>query len=143
VQLTDPFLGIVGEEFERMSSALSVGKRLKNNKKIRTLLGRGPRGVCPAEDVEGGVDALTAGLLDLLYQIRGQHSGMVGGEVPFLKRVPDQIVPIVDGAAGGNPGGASSSRDVEEKKDDDLHPQYGGVEGLVVADNNEGFDGAL
>lgn len=142
VQLTDPFLGIVGEEFERMSSALSVGKRLKNNKKIRTLLGRGPRGVCPAEDVEGGVDALTAGLLDLLYQIRGQHSGMVGGEVPFLKRVPDQIVPIVDGA-GGNPGGASSSGDVEEKKDDDLHPQYGGVEGLVVADNNEGFDGAL
>ena len=135
MQLTDPFLGIVGEEFERMSSALSVGKRLKNNKKIRTLLGRGPRGVCPAEDVEGGVDALTAGLLDLLYQIRGQHSGMVGGEVPFLKRVPDQIVPIVDGAA--------SSGDVEEKKDDDLHPQYGGVEGLVVADNNEGFDGAL
>mmetsp|Transcript_29100 Transcript_29100/g.66257 ORF Transcript_29100/g.66257 Transcript_29100/m.66257 type:complete len:826 (+) Transcript_29100:147-2624(+) len=143
VQLTDPFLGIVGEEFERMSSALSVGKRLKNSKKIRTLLGRGPRGVCPAEDVEGGVDALTAGLLDLLYQIRGQHSGMVGGEVPFLKRVPDQV-PIVLGADGGNPGGAPpSSGVVEEKKDDDLHHQYGGVDGLVVADNNEGFDGAL
>lgn len=66
VTFNSEFFGYITEEYNRMSSKLTVGRRVKNSKRIKTLLGKGPSGIYPLEDVN---EDMSGGILDLFHQI--------------------------------------------------------------------------
>jgi len=66
VTFNSEFFGYITEEYNRMSSKLTVGRRVKNSKRIKTLLGKGPSGIYPLEDVN---EDMGGGILDLFHQI--------------------------------------------------------------------------
>ncbi|KAL3766213.1 hypothetical protein ACHAW5_002559 [Stephanodiscus triporus] len=51
VTFSPEFFGYITEEYNRMNSKLSIARRVRNNKRMKTLLGKGPGGVYPPEDV--------------------------------------------------------------------------------------------
>lgn len=66
VTFNSEFFGYITEEYNRMSSKLTVGRRVKNSKRIKSLLGKGPGGIYPLEDVN---EDMSGGILDLFHQI--------------------------------------------------------------------------
>jgi len=94
VTFSPEFFGYITEEYNRMSSKLSVGRRVKNNKRIKTLLGKGPGGVNPPEDVPGGAEDIHGGILDLFHQIsimyKASNKGKSGSETFLLPTIEEE-----------------------------------------------------
>jgi len=92
VTFTPEFFRYITEEYNRMSEDLTVGRRLKNNKRIKTLLGKGPGGVYPPEDVVGGGEDIHGGILDLFHQISTIYHKSAGGNSSFiLPKIPEEV----------------------------------------------------
>jgi hypothetical protein len=131
VSFSPEFFGYVTEEYQRLSSKMSVGRRVKNNKRIKTLLGKGPGGVFPPEDVQGGTADLHAGILDLFHQISIMYKRDSGNESFLLPRIEEE-----EGTGEG---------DVKAK--DKAASAVGGIapahELIIAQDNAESYDGAL
>ena len=126
IDFSSDFFSYVTAEFKLMSEELSVGRRLKNKKRIKTLLGTGPRGVHPPEDVQGGIDDLHGGILDLFHQIMCLNKQSGGGEsflLPEIKALEEN----------GNKKGSKP----------EVVPPEPAQELLIPQDNGESYDGAL
>ena len=133
VTFSPEFFRYITEEYHRMSSKLSIGRRVKNNKRIRTLLGKGPRGVYPPEDVVGGASDIQGGILDLFHQIsimhRANNKGAGGNESIFLPKIEKRVE---------TPTFADT---VDEEMDEQPVPASPDL--IIPADNTESYDGAL
>jgi hypothetical protein len=90
VNFVPQFFTYIQQECNRMSSKLG-------GKKIKTLLGNGPGGVYPPEDVQDGAEDIRDGILDVLHMISILHKKDAKGG--FLLPKPDdeepEIVPAV------------------------------------------------
>ena len=136
VTFSSEFFGYVTDEYNRMSSKLSIGRRVKNNKKIKTLLGRGPGGVYHPEDVAGGAVDIEGGILDLFHQValmyKASHRGDGNNESFLLPKIKEEV---------------KTPSDVAEKKDslamtvEDAAPAS--PELIIPQDIGESYDGAL
>jgi ubiquitin C-terminal hydrolase len=103
VTFNPDFFGYITEECNRMTSKIS-GKG--KNKKIKNLLGKGPGGVYPPDDVQGGATDIREGILDLFHQFAAAykaHNRQLGkgeGDDNFLlpktiqAKVSKDVVPI-------------------------------------------------
>eukprot|EP00578_Thalassiosira_sp_NH16_P031936 CAMPEP_0181077706 /NCGR_PEP_ID=MMETSP1071-20121207/1096_1 /TAXON_ID=35127 /ORGANISM="Thalassiosira sp., Strain NH16" /LENGTH=902 /DNA_ID=CAMNT_0023158973 /DNA_START=146 /DNA_END=2854 /DNA_ORIENTATION=- len=162
VSFSPEFLAFLAREYERMRSEQlgSVGGRVKNNKRIGTLLGRGPGGVHPEGDCEGGAADIRGGILDLFHQIgimyKKQHKGeenggnfllpeMIhegtgngGGEGGVSREIEGGVVASA-GSAAAEVGGTPSKGQVAAQPE--VVPAS--PELIVAADNGESYDGAL
>lgn len=140
VAFSPEFFGYVTEEYERMSAGLSVGRRVKNNKRIKTLLGKGPGGVYPPEDVTGGAADVRGGILDLFHQISIMYKQTSGNESFLLPKIEEE-------------GGGQNDPVAEDKASIStvegtaaiatLNPEVATTHELIIADNTESYDGAL
>ena len=142
VTFSPEFFRFITEEYHRMSSKLSIGRRVKNNKRIRTLLGKGPRGVYPPEDVVGGAIDIQGGILDLFHQIsimyKANNKGAGGNESIFL--------PKIEKRAESTPMFADTlEEEVEEQQPQSVLPATvpASPELIIPSDNIESYDGAL
>eukprot|EP00574_Skeletonema_japonicum_P001694 CAMPEP_0201740652 /NCGR_PEP_ID=MMETSP0593-20130828/46414_1 /ASSEMBLY_ACC=CAM_ASM_000672 /TAXON_ID=267983 /ORGANISM="Skeletonema japonicum, Strain CCMP2506" /LENGTH=824 /DNA_ID=CAMNT_0048234973 /DNA_START=190 /DNA_END=2664 /DNA_ORIENTATION=+ len=120
VTFNSEFFGYITEEYNRMSSKLTVGRRVKNSKRIKSLLGKGPSGIYPLEDVN---EDMSGGILDLFHQI----SSLYRQEHPDS---PSFIIPkTVEVEASAEEVGATTlTIDNDE---------------LIIPDATESYDGAL
>lgn len=94
VTFSPEFFAYITEEYNRMSESKNtggIGRRVKNNKRAKrtkSLLGKGPGGVHPPEDVVGGADDIQGGILDLFHQVsimyKQQQTQNGGGNGSFL-----------------------------------------------------------
>lgn len=121
VTFNSEFFGYITEEYNRMSSKLTIGRRVKNSKRIKTLLGKGPGGVYPSEDIN---EDMTGGILDLFHQI----SSLYRQENPDC---PSFIIP--------------KTVEVEALAEevDDVPSLTIDNDELIIADASESYDGAL
>ena len=120
VTFNSEFFGYITEEYNRMSSKLTVGRRVKNSKRIKSLLGKGPGGIYPVEDVN---EDLSGGILDLFHQI----STLYKQEHPDA---PSFIIPetVEVEAAAEEADAPTLTIDTDE---------------LIIPDATESYDGAL
>jgi ubiquitin C-terminal hydrolase len=132
VTFSPEFFRFITEEYHRMSSKLSIGRRVKNNKRIRTLLGKGPRGVYPPEDVVGGAIDIQGGILDLFHQVsimyKANNKGAGGSESIFLPK--KDTTPMF-------------TESFEEEVEEHQHTVPSSPELIIPSDNTETYDGAL
>lgn len=130
VTFSPEFFRFITEEYHRMSSKLSIGRRVKNNKRIRTLLGQGPRGVYPPEDVVGGAIDVQGGILDLFHQVsimyKTNNKGACGNESIFRPMIEKR---------------AESTPMLEEEEQQQAVPAS--PELIIPSDTIETYDGAL
>ncbi|KAL3785780.1 hypothetical protein HJC23_007336, partial [Cyclotella cryptica] len=94
VNFCPAFFTYITQEYHRMSSKLGA-------KKIKTLLGRGPSGVYPPQDVKEGAQDIRDGILDLFHMISivyksNAPKGKDGGSGMFLLPPPEVPPPTVD-----------------------------------------------
>lgn len=89
VTFSPEFFGYITEEYNRMSSNLGIGGRVKKNKRIKTLLGKGPGGVFPPQDVQGGAENMHGGILDLFHQVSIMHKKSTGNESFLLPKIDE------------------------------------------------------
>lgn len=132
VTFSPEFFRFITEEYHRMSSKLSIGRRVKNNKRIRTLLGQGPRGVYPPEDVVGGAIDVQGGILDLFHQVsimyKTNNKGAGGTESIFLPKIEKR---------------AETTPMLEEEAEEQHQTLPASPELIIPSDNIETYDGAL
>lgn len=121
VTFNSEFFGYVTEEYNRMSSKLTVGRRVKNSKRIKTLLGKGPGGVYPLEDVN---EDMSGGILDLFHQI----SSLYRQEHPDS---PSFIIP------------KTVEVEATAEEVDDVPTVTIDNDELIIPDATESYDGAL
>jgi len=144
VTFSPEFFSYITEEYNRMNSKLSIARRVRNNKRMKTLLGRGPGGVYPPEDVLGGAVDIQGGILDLFHQIsimyKNTNKGSGGGMESFL-------LPKIDSGTA-----TPTSADVAVKEDNKSASKVTTVttefvpaspELIIPQDNVENYDGAL
>lgn len=121
VTFNSEFFGYITEEYNRMSSKLSVGRRVKNSKRIKSLLGKGPGGVYPLEDVN---EDMNGGILDLFHQIsslyRQEHPDSPSFIIPKTVKVEATAVEV-----------------------DDVPTLTIDNDELIIPDATESYDGAL
>lgn len=87
VTFSPEYFSYITEEYHRMNSKLSIARRNRNNKRFKTLLGKGPGGVYPPEDVTDGAVDIQGGILDLFHQISIMYKNSTkrsGGNESFL-----------------------------------------------------------
>lgn len=143
VTFSPEFFHFITEEYHRMSSKLSIGRRVKNNKRIRTLLGKGPRGVYPPEDVVGGAIDIQGGILDLFHQIsimyKANNKGAGGNESIFLPKIEKRAETTTPMFAD------TLEEEVEEQQPQTVLPATvpASPELIIPSDNTESYDGAL
>ena len=130
ITFSPEFFGYITDEYNRMSSNLSIGRRVKNNKRIKTLLGKGPGGVYPPEDVVGGAVDIEQGILDLFHQIsyaynKTSGAGGDGFILPREREIEEETV----------------ESDVE--KIESVAPTTSSSELIVSETYDEPYDGAL
>merc|ERR1719253_111364 len=124
---------------------MSIGRRVKSKKRIRILLGKGPAGVYPPDDVRGGI-------LDLFHQIsimckKANHKGSCG------EPLSDSlfVLPKVGEEAGA---GAVEKKDLAASASnmvtstavlppEDMSTLSMDNELFIPTDNSESYDGAL
>ena len=138
VNFSPEFFTYITEEYNRMSSKLSIGRRVKNNKRIKTLLGKGPGGVCPTEDVQGGAEDITGGILDLFHQIACAYKKNGGGEnflLPKMSEMEDEIAVKEEKMEMKDTSVAATPEVVP--------PCTLDTELIIPADNADCYDGAL
>ncbi|KAL3823735.1 hypothetical protein ACHAXA_004828 [Cyclostephanos tholiformis] len=143
VTFSPEFFGYITEEYHRMNSKLSIARRVRNNKRIKTLLGKGPGGVYPPEDVIGGAVDIKGGILDLFHQISIMYKNTNKGS-----GIESFLLPKIDSGAG-----TPTSADIAVKEEDDkLTSKDPAVttefvpsspELTIAQDNVENYDGAL
>ena len=137
VTFSPEFFRFITEEYHRMSSKLSIGRRVKNNKRIRTLLGKGPRGVYPPEDVVGGAIDVQGGILDLFHQVsimyKASNKG-AGGENESI------FLPKLEKRAETTPRFADT---FEEEVEEQQQTVPASPELMIPSDITETYDGAL
>jgi len=121
VTFNSEFFGYITEEYNRMSSKLTVGRRVKNSKRIKTLLGKGPGGVYPQEDVN---EDMSGGILDLFHQI----SSLYRQEHPDS---PSFIIP------------KTVEVEATAEEVDDVPTLTIDNDELIIPDATESYDGAL
>jgi hypothetical protein len=130
VTFSPEFFRFITEEYHRMSSKLSIGRRVKNNKRIRTLLGKGPRGVYPPEDVLGSAIDIQGGILDLFHQVsimyKANNKSAGGSESFFLPK--KETTPVFA---------------TFEEEEEQQHTIQSSLELIIPSDNTETYDGAL
>jgi len=139
VTFSPEFFGYITEEYNRMSSKMSIGRRVKNNKRIKTLLGKGPGGVYPPEDVVGGAADIQGGIYDLFHQIsiiyKANNKGTSVNGHFLLPKIEEEV-------AAETP----TEEKVSSKNTDTAAPEVVpamDTELLIPADNTESYDGAL
>jgi len=147
VTFSPEFFGYITEEYNRMSSKLSIGGRVKNNKRIKTLLGKGPGGVYPPEDVRGGAEDLHGGILDLFHQIaimyKKNNKGS-GSESFLLPKILDEIATEGGVATEKKVAAATVEEPVAPSTPAEVVPALTIDNELIIpADNTESYDGAL
>mmetsp|Transcript_57434 Transcript_57434/g.121874 ORF Transcript_57434/g.121874 Transcript_57434/m.121874 type:complete len:858 (+) Transcript_57434:159-2732(+) len=136
VAFSPEFFGFITEEYNRMSSMTSIGRRVKNNKRHKTLLGKGPGGVYPPEDVRGGAKDMHEGILDLFHQVSIMYKKGSGTEsflVPKTEKEADR-----DSSNAGAPATAEAAPAPEVMPALTLDKEL-----IIPADNTESYDGAL
>ena len=144
VTFSPEFFSYITEEYNRMNSKLSIARRVRNNKRMKTLLGRGPGGVYPPEDVIGGAVDIQGGILDLFHQVsimfKNTNKGSGGGMESFL-------LPKIDSGMA-----TPTSADVAAKEGEKPASKVTSVttefvpaspELIIPQDNVESYDGAL
>ena len=130
VTFNPEFFRYITEEYNRMSSKLGGGKG-KNNKKIKSLLGNGPSGVYPPEDVQGGAQDIREGILDLFHQISIMYKSTVNRKdtkSSGLFLVPKKIEEFI----------AKDEPPVQT-----VLPTLTVDDELIIPDPTESYDGAL
>lgn len=133
ITFSPEFFGYITDEFNRMSSNLSIGRRVKNNKRIKTLLGKGPGGVYPPEDVVGGAVDIEQGILDLFHQISyayNKTSG-AGGFILPGEEIEEETVE------------SDTDRKSDVEKIESVTPTTSSSELIVSETYDEPYDGAL
>jgi len=144
VTFSPEFFAYITEEYHRMSSKMSIGRRVKNNKRIKTLLGKGPGGVHPPEDVSGGAADIEGGILDLFHQVSIMYKAnnkSAGGNssgsflLPKIEEAAEAPeTPTKEKASSEDATVVSVAPEVVPAIDTEL---------LIPADNTESYDGAL
>ena len=107
---------------------------MKNNKRIKTLLGKGPGGVYPPEDVVGGAVDIEQGILDLFHQISyayNKTSG-AGGFILPREEIEEETVEESD-----------TDRKSDVEKIESVTPTTSSSELIVSETYDEPYDGAL
>jgi len=142
VTFSPEFFSYITEEYNRMSSKLSIGRRLKNNKRIKTLLGKGPGGVYPPEDVQGGAEDMHGGILDLFHQASIMHKKCTANESFLLPTVQEEGL---DDAVDTK---VSATADAAASLAATIVPEVVPAltidnELIIPTDNTESYDGAL
>ncbi|KAL7535470.1 hypothetical protein ACHAXR_010764 [Thalassiosira sp. AJA248-18] len=154
VTFSPEFFGYITEEYNRMSSKLSIGRRVKNNKRIKTLLGKGPGGVHPPEDVQGGAEDIQGGILDLFHQIsllykqKGAGGGGGGGGNENKGFLLPKIEEVEEDAAVTTVKEEKMAKDTTAGATTPVVPEVVPPctidnELIIPADNTESYDGAL
>jgi hypothetical protein len=121
VTFNSEFFGYITEEYNRMSSKLSIGRRVKNSKRIKTLLGKGPGGIYPSEDVN---EDMSGGILDLFHQISSLYRQAHPDSSSFIIPKAVEVEAIAD--------------DVEDVPSLTIDNDE-----LIIPDATESYDGAL
>ena len=132
VTFSPEYFSYITEEYHRMNSKLSIARRNRNNKRFKTLLGKGPGGVYPPEDVTDGAVDIQGGILDLFHQISIMYKNSTkgsGGNESFLL-LPSKIV-----------SGGEAKMPLEVKVEEDK--KRASPELIIAHDTGESFDGAL
>lgn len=148
VNFTPEFFEYITEEYNRMASELdtnSVGARVKN-KRIKTLLGKGPRGVFPEEDVVGGAADIRGGILDLFHQISTMYKLTHKGENPsfLLPKIIEESAQDKSIATKDDGGATAPAVEATPSKDEVVPPEVvPDSPELIIAAENDYFDGAL
>jgi hypothetical protein len=142
VTFSPEFFNYITEEYNRMNSKLSIARRVRNNKRMKTLLGKGPGGVYPPEDVIGGAVDIKGGILDLFHQISIMYKNTNKGS-----GMESFLLPKIDSGAG-----TPTSADIVIKEEDMPTCKNPSVttefvpsspELTIAQDNAENYDGAL
>lgn len=120
VTFNSEFFGYITEEYNRMSSKLTVGRRVKNSKRIKSLLGKGPSGIYPLEDVN---EDMSGGILDLFHQISSLYRQEHPDSQSFI--IPKTVEVKASAEEVGVP---TLTVDSDE---------------LIIPDATESYDGAL
>ena len=132
VTFSPEYFSYITEEYHRMNSKLSIARRNQNNKRFKTLLGKGPGGVYPTDDVTDGAVDIQGGILDLFHQISIMYKNSTkgsGGNESFLL-LPSKVV-----------SGGEAKMPLEVKVEEDK--KHVSPELIIAHDNGESFDGAL
>lgn len=139
VNFSPEFFSYITEEYNRMNSKLSIARRVRNNKRIKTLLGKGPGGVYPPEDVTGGAVDIQGGILDLFHQIsimyKNTTKGSGGGNnesflLPKINSEEAKAQTVED----EKPASKDSATELVVSASPEL---------IIPQDNVESYDGAL
>eukprot|EP00569_Conticribra_weissflogii_P015127 CAMPEP_0171409102 /NCGR_PEP_ID=MMETSP0880-20121228/23551_1 /TAXON_ID=67004 /ORGANISM="Thalassiosira weissflogii, Strain CCMP1336" /LENGTH=887 /DNA_ID=CAMNT_0011925509 /DNA_START=281 /DNA_END=2944 /DNA_ORIENTATION=+ len=137
VTFNPEFFRYITEEYNRMSSKLGVVTNGKgNHKKIKKLLGKGPSGVYPPDDVKGGAQDIREGILDLFHQIAIMYKSVCKTSGGFLlqKKIEkyiakDEPTPTPTTTTAVQQTALPTSLTVGEE--------------LIIPDPTESYDGAL
>jgi len=152
VTFSPEFFKYITEEYNRMSATMSIGRRVKSKKRIRILLGKGPAGVYPPEDVQGGANDIRGGILDLFHQIsimckKANHKGSCGEPLSdSLFVLPKVGEEAGTGAVEKKDLAASASNMVTSTAvlpPEDMSTLSMDNELFIPTDNSESYDGAL
>lgn len=104
---------------------------MKNNKRIKTLLGKGPGGVYPPEDVVGGAVDIEQGILDLFHQISYACNKTSGAGGFILPEIEEETVE------------SDTDRKSDVEKIESVTPTTSSSELIVSETYDEPYDGAL
>ncbi|KAL7465845.1 hypothetical protein ACHAXS_006157 [Conticribra weissflogii] len=139
VTFNPEFFRYITDEYDRMSSKLGVANNGKgNHKKIKKLLGNGPSGVYPPDDVKGGAQDIREGILDLFHQISIMYKSVCKTSGGFLlqKKIEDYV-------AKDEPTLTTTTTAATTAQETALPTSLTLGEELIIPDPTESYDGAL